>query len=447
LSDTELEILRLVATGMTNREIGRERSISEATVKKHITNINTKLGTANRTEAMRRALELGLVTVGTPAETSSGARDFEAARHLATELERTRRRSRHQVLWFAAAAAVVMAATLGIAYAYVRYRPPATAPPSSAQGTAGEPAPWLVGVDLPAPVTGAACATSPGEDAVYVISGRGPSDLTEAVLRYRAADLRWERLAVKPTPVESASAVALQGRILVPGGCRADGRATAVVEVYDPGADAWSVAAPLPAPVCGYALVVMEGDAFLFGGRTSDDPATALGAVWRYRPDEDAWVNEGEMPLPRSDLAAVADGSKIRLLGGRDRNGRPQSSHWIFRPFADIDERWDLDSAPSLPEPRAGLGALKTPVGSLIVVGGGWDKALRDGTVVLGADGTWQSDARLPGFTPQRGAGFVLSDNRWAVLVGGQAEHVVLNRHYRREVVAGTIFVPAHGGG
>ena len=49
LSPTELEVLRLLATGATNREIARARGISEATVKKHLTNINAKLGTGNRT--------------------------------------------------------------------------------------------------------------------------------------------------------------------------------------------------------------------------------------------------------------------------------------------------------------------------------------------------------------------------------------------------------------
>src|SRR6185437_14806023 len=51
LSGREAEILRLVADGLTNREIGSTLSISEHTAAKHISNILTKTGCANRTEA------------------------------------------------------------------------------------------------------------------------------------------------------------------------------------------------------------------------------------------------------------------------------------------------------------------------------------------------------------------------------------------------------------
>lgn len=441
LSETELEILRLVATGATNREIARERTISEATVKKHVTNINAKLGTANRTEAMRRALELGLVTVGTP-DDGAGARDRDTARHLAAELERSRRRSRRMVLGLAIGATVLAATLGGLGVAWLGTRP-AAATVVPASSPVEESPPWLVGVDLPTAVSGAACAAFPDEDAVYVMSGRDPDGLARSTMRYRSVELRWQRLADKPTPVSGASAVALQGRLLVPGGCGPDGGAVRTVEIYDPARDRWQQAASLPVPVCAYGLVVWEGDAFLFGGRSGEDAATATDGVWRYRPDEDVWQPEGEMPLPRADLAAVADGNRVRLLGGRDRSGRLQTSHWTYRPFGSVEDRWDLDSAPALPQPRAGLGALSTPIGSVLAVGGGWDVALRDGTIALGRDGSWLPDARLPGFTPQRGACIVLSDNRWAVILGGEVDGRLLNRHYRREVVAGTIFVPA----
>jgi len=442
LTETELEILRLVATGATNREVGRARSISEATVKKHLSNINGKMGTANRTEAVRRALELGLVTVGS-VPPGGTARDGEAARRLVTELERTRRRSRVLGAWLAGSAVLLAAAALVLAYAVTasRQAPPmtATAPPTPA----GELPPWTVGVDLPRPLTAAAVATLPGEDAIYILAGRGPSGLSAAAFRYRSAELRWQDLADKPTPVEHASAVGLKGTLLVPGGCLADGTATAVVEVYHPAEDRWHRAADLPAPACGYGLAVLEGDVFLFGGRGGRAAETALGSVWRYRVDEDAWLDETTLPLPRSDLAAVTDGNRIRLLGGRDPGGRLQASHWIYRPFAAEHGRWDVDTGTPLPEGRGGLSALSTPFGVLLVVGGGWDRQLRHGTLILGRDGEWQPDAPLPGFTPQQGAGLVLADNRQAVLLGGEVDGKPLARHYRRQVVAGTIFVPA----
>lgn len=56
LSDREAEVMDLLAAGRANRQIARELSITEATVKTHITHILRKLGVANRAEAVARWL-------------------------------------------------------------------------------------------------------------------------------------------------------------------------------------------------------------------------------------------------------------------------------------------------------------------------------------------------------------------------------------------------------
>jgi len=61
LSERELEVLRLLAEGKSNREIGEALYIAIGTVKKHLSNIFGKLGTQNRTECAARARELGLL--------------------------------------------------------------------------------------------------------------------------------------------------------------------------------------------------------------------------------------------------------------------------------------------------------------------------------------------------------------------------------------------------
>jgi LuxR family transcriptional regulator, maltose regulon positive regulatory protein len=62
LSERELDVLRLLATGEQNQEIADELYLALNTVKKHVTHIFEKLGAANRTEAAARARELGLLS-------------------------------------------------------------------------------------------------------------------------------------------------------------------------------------------------------------------------------------------------------------------------------------------------------------------------------------------------------------------------------------------------
>lgn len=61
LSGRELEILDLVATGLTNSEIAERLKISKRTVDNHMSNILTKTKTENRVELVRWALQWGKV--------------------------------------------------------------------------------------------------------------------------------------------------------------------------------------------------------------------------------------------------------------------------------------------------------------------------------------------------------------------------------------------------
>nr|WP_216077443.1 response regulator transcription factor [Isoptericola sediminis] len=61
LSSRELEVLALVAAGGSNEAVARELVVSVATVKTHLTHVNTKLGTRSRTEAVAVARERGLL--------------------------------------------------------------------------------------------------------------------------------------------------------------------------------------------------------------------------------------------------------------------------------------------------------------------------------------------------------------------------------------------------
>ncbi|MDQ8184342.1 response regulator transcription factor [Pelagicoccus sp. SDUM812002] len=61
LSKRELEVLSLVAKGMSNKEIAGELDLVEGTIKVHLTNILSKLGVSDRTQAILAAVKRGLI--------------------------------------------------------------------------------------------------------------------------------------------------------------------------------------------------------------------------------------------------------------------------------------------------------------------------------------------------------------------------------------------------
>jgi|SRR5947207_1716707 len=63
LTEREREVLGLLAQGMPNKEIASHLIISERTVKFHVSSIMSKLGATNRTEAVARAAQRGLITM------------------------------------------------------------------------------------------------------------------------------------------------------------------------------------------------------------------------------------------------------------------------------------------------------------------------------------------------------------------------------------------------
>ena len=64
VSQRELEVLQLIASGSTNREVAARLFISEATVKTHLLHIYAKLGVNDRAAAVGAAFERGLLTPG-----------------------------------------------------------------------------------------------------------------------------------------------------------------------------------------------------------------------------------------------------------------------------------------------------------------------------------------------------------------------------------------------
>ena len=63
MTKRELDVLKLLAVGMYNKEVGKRLEISERTVKNHVSNIFKKLGVTDRTQAAVFAIRNNLVQI------------------------------------------------------------------------------------------------------------------------------------------------------------------------------------------------------------------------------------------------------------------------------------------------------------------------------------------------------------------------------------------------
>jgi len=63
LTAREMEVIQLMASGLANKQIALSLGISEHTVKFHLSSLYAKLGISSRTEAVKRGIELGLISL------------------------------------------------------------------------------------------------------------------------------------------------------------------------------------------------------------------------------------------------------------------------------------------------------------------------------------------------------------------------------------------------
>lgn len=406
LSDREQEILRLVATGVTNQEIARRLVISINTVKVHMRNIFSKIGAGSRTEASMWAVHHGLVELKAqqvdevvpepdaeilptgqevvseivPDALSDGSGVVSEAvavvgieGALTAPLEPISRARRIFLV-----ASAVAALTLAFAPTVLRSAAPVRLEPGNAlsdsvsaigSGSTTPSSRWAARAQMPSARTRLAVVALNG--LVYAIGGDARGQPSEAVEVYNPTQNLWQIRAPKPTAVSNIAATVVDGRIYVPGGMTIDGQPTAVLEAYDPADDEWASLKPLPKPLCAYAIAALNGRLFLFGGW---DGSKYVGDVYSYDPVRNEWRADAPMTEPRGFAAAGALGGKIYVVGGFD--GQQE--------FANCDEydpahkegsgsAWRKRSPMSTG--RGGL-AVTTANEMLFAIGGGWQNGL-----------------------------------------------------------------------
>lgn len=362
LSERELEILRLVATGASNKEIALQLHISTNTVKVHLRNIFAKVGAESRTEAAMYAVNAGLVPASTGVadekQASAGGEkpaiddigNYAQPPNLELYEEgnpnKVARRSLESWVW----GVIVLLLIIGAVVGFWFLRLPDQESTQQELSDAPQQARWSELPGMPSARAGLAVATLDGQ--IFAIAGEGPNGITDVVERYDPISLMWIRLTPKPTAVRDVQAAVIGGKVYLPGGLLPSGEKTNVLEIYDPGNNSWSSGTALPLPISGYALAVFEGRLYIFGGFNENE---ILKSVFVYDPGTDAWQQNGDMDKPRGFSAAVASGEKIFLLGGTDGNNALADVD-VYLPSLDNTNTRAWSSGKDLPSGRYAMG-------------------------------------------------------------------------------------------
>jgi len=293
LSEREMEVARLLATGASNTEIARDLVISPHTVKVHLRNIFDKLQVSSRTEATMLLVQRGWIVLPGMVRVDE-AQDLSAAAPVA----------------------------------------PSIPPPAPLEDLPARIAPWqriylflAIGVAL-------AFLVIP-----FLRSGTrsSPPLLSDAGVRGSipqiTLDDRWQALPPLPTERSRHAVVLVGQQLLVFGGETNGGRLLRSVHGYDLAVNRWQELASLPVAVSNLSAAAEGTSVYLAGGTlaqadgaagvagtvgTQTDSAQLADTLWRYDVEGDEWSEAGKLPLPLAGAVLVAGRGSLYLVGGWD---------------------------------------------------------------------------------------------------------------------------------
>jgi DNA-binding CsgD family transcriptional regulator len=435
LTDRETELLQLVATGVTNRQVAQRLSISVNTVKVHLRNIYTKLGAESRTEATMIAVREGLVTVEGAETPPAGA---ESTSPL-TQLPFLPLAPEPPLPWFKRlallAALLVVVAGVATTWPYDTSQNIALGPPPALEsgGSAPQVQPaegslWREQAQMPTRRAHLALAVASGR--IFAIAGQTPEGSTPVVEIYNPADDIWTRGADKPTPTSYVSAAIIGSEICVPGGCDAENTPTSKVEVYSPADDSWREVSPLPEARCAYAVASLDGLLYLFGGW---DGERYVATVFVYDPRAETWTEGTPMGTERGLAAAAPLGGRLYVVGGYDGT-QELTTCTVYNP---AEGTWE-ECAP-LAVGRGGLGLVSLG-GQLYAIGGGGRRTYLGFNERYSPNYDRWSAVETPIVGEWRSPGVVVMDNVVYAIGGWSGDYLSLNQVY--EPLPFRIFVP-----
>lgn len=433
LRDRELEILRLVATGASNKEIAVRLNISTNTVKVHLRNIFSKIGVSSRTEAAMFAVNNGLVPnlgqlpmITVPEtvndddepETATGIEPNE--KDLSSLVEGRQVKTIRLLISLVVLLVILLA--VGLMWMFGSW---GTLPTVTATRTVSETR-WVELAQISPPRFGLALVAY--EDQLIAIGGQTEQEIVGTVDRYDPLSDRWKSSTPKPVPVANAMAVVIGGKIYVPGGETAPGEVTDICEVYDPAQDQWASCQPLNSPRSSYGLTTLDGSMYLFGGW---DGRNVVDTVFRYRPDQDKWEELPRMPTARRNLGVAAAGRKILVIGGEDASG-PLPSNEIFYPDQSDDPQTAWSVGSPLPQPVSGMGVVGV-ADIIYVVGGHGVGPLQYPVMSFDDTRMWRVIEDIPFDLPTHHG--LAGLGKYLYLVGGKSNEGILGRNARFQVI------------
>lgn len=322
LSQREMDVARLVATGASNAEIARELTISPHTVKVHLRNMFEKLQVNTRTEASMLLVQRGWLTVpGFESEPPPQPTETSIAEPIPEPLPLADRIAR-PALW----QRVYLILTLSIGFGL------------------------LVGPRL---FTRAQPQDTFLSDGDREIVGKPVIE----------PDPRWEARTPLSEPRSRLAAAKLGVELYIIGGETLEGITVPTVDVYNLEFNEWQPRAPLPVPLANGAAVSLKGRIYLVGGSSTGETSASRNKVlisdevWIYDPQLDQWQKLGTLPHPLAGSSLVAYNEELYLMGGWDGEIMRDEMRSIA-PSSQSNENfpnWKLVS--QLPEARAFFGA------------------------------------------------------------------------------------------
>lgn len=376
LSEREMEVARLLATGASNAEIARDLVISPHTVKVHLRNIFEKLQVNSRTEASMVLVQRGWIIVpGAVVETTA-----EPAPPPLPEPAPLPHTPAQLPIWQRAyLAGALMLCVLLLLAPYVgalmtdatdlltNADQPRSIPPAAQL----EPR-WQVRTPLPQPLGRHALVDFTGR---LVRLGGETTDgaAVDAVQFFDEQSNRWVALAPLPTPLANLAATPLGTTLYVAGGSH-QGATAADVSVlsdqllrYEESFNTWVVANKLPYAVAGAALVADETALYLIGGW---DGQNMRDEIWRYAPGaQSGWELVGHLTKGRAFLGAAAVHNALYIAGGYD-GVREITLLERFTPATG-----EIHELAPMATPRGGLSLVYDGV-TLYAIGGGWTQPM-----------------------------------------------------------------------